>query len=318
MKKTGILIFVALAAIVVTGCSRPLLTIKGSSLQMSPEEVKVNMESFINENLLQAGMKAEIKKVVSENGIYKIAISLNDGQQEVESYATKDGKLFFPEAINIDEIKKKIQEMKNQQQAAAQKANMEIPKNDKPTVDLYTMSFCPFGNKAEDTLKPVYDLLKNKVNFNFHYIVNSEGDAIRSLHGDKEVAQNEREACVLKTYGKDKWFTFVSYINKNCSSDGSCWEAGIKNAGLSVAAVNSCVSSQGVTLMKENEKVSNAAGANGSPTFLINEVLSNVVYSYGDSEGYKKAICSAFNKAPAECAKVLSSATTTTQGGSCQ
>ncbi len=318
MKKTGILVVLSLAVLVITGCSRPLIPIKGSSSQMSPEQIKTSIETFINENLMQAGMKAEIKNVALENGLYKMTVSLGAGQQEIESYATKDGKIFFPESINIEEIKKKIQDMKDQQQAAAQKANMEVPKNDKPTVDLYVMAFCPFGNKAEDTMKSVYDLLKNKVNFNFHYIVNSNGDAIQSLHGEKEVAQNEREACVLKNYGKDKWFGFVSYVNTNCGSDGSCWEAGAKNLGLKATSISACVASQGVALMKENEKVSNAAGASGSPTLIINGATSNVVYKYGNSEEYKKVICDAFNKAPAECAKVLSSATTTTQGGSCQ
>jgi glutaredoxin len=267
---------------------------------------------------MQAGMKAEIKNVVSENGLYKMTVSLGDGQQEVDTYATKDGKIFFPQAINIEEIKKKIQEMKDQEQQTETETGSEVPQKDRPTVDLYVMSFCPYGNKAEDTLKPVYDLLKNKVTFNFHYIVNMSGDTVQSLHGEKEVAQNEREACVLKNFGKDKWFAFVAYVNKNCGSDGSCWEAGAKSLRLSTAGINSCVSSQGLNLMKENEKAANDAKASGSPTMIINGVVSKAVYSYGNSEAYKQAICGAFSKAPAECAKVLSSETSTTQGGSCK
>lgn len=319
MKKTGILVFAALSVLIVTGCSRPLIPISGNSSQMSPEQIKVSMESFINENLMQAGIKAEVKDVTSENGVYKMTVSLDIGQ-EIKSYATKDGKIFFPEAVNVEEIKKKIQAIKEQQQDAAQKVSAEIPKNDKPVVDLYVMSFCPYGNKAEDTLKPVYTLLKNKVIFNFHYIVKTNGDAIQSLHGEKEVVQNEREACVLKNYGKDKWFNFVSYVNTNCGSDGSCWEAGAKNSGVSTANINTCVTSQGVKLMKENEVASTTANASGSPTMTINGVPSDAVYKYGDPESYKQAICGAFNKAPAECSKVLGTQTdaaTTAQGGSC-
>jgi glutaredoxin len=318
MKKTGILLFLALSVVVLTGCSRPLIPIKGNSSQMSPEQIKINMETFINESLMQPGMKAEIKDVVMENGLYKMTVSLGAGQ-EITSYATKDGKIFFPESMNIEEIQKKVQEMKDQQQNETQKTNAEIPKNDKPTVDLYVMSFCPFGNKAEDTLKSVYALLKNKVNFNFHYIVNTDGDTIQSLHGEKEVAQDEREACVLKNYGKDKWFSFVSYVNTNCGSDGACWETAAKNSGLSATSISACVSSQGVNLMKENEKAATAANASGSPTMLINGVSTQAVYQYGNSESYKQAICGAFNKAPTECSKVLTSQTsaTATQGGSC-
>jgi len=318
MKKTGRLLFMALAVVVLTGCSRPLIPIKGNSSQMSSDQIKTNLETFINENLMQPGIKAEIKDVVMENGLYKMTVSLGVGQ-EITSYATKDGKIFFPESMNIEDVKKKIQEMKDQQKNATEKIKAEIPKNNKPTVDLYVMSFCPFGNKAEDTMKSVYNLLKNKVNFNFYYIVNTDGDTIQSLHGEKEVVQNEREACVLKNYGKDKWFSFVSYVNTNCGSDGACWETAAKNSGLSATSISVCVASQGVNLMKENEKVALSANASGSPTMFINGVSTDVIYKYGDSEGYKQKICEAFTKAPAECAKVLTSQTsaTATQGGSC-
>lgn len=312
------LVALVLAVLVVTGCSRPLIPLKGSSGDLGKDEVKTKLETFINENLMQPGMKAEVKNVVSENGLYKATVSVGEGQ-EIDSYITKDGKIFFPDAINVEEIEKKVQEMKAQQQNADATADVqkEIPKTDKPTVDLYVMSFCPFGNKAEDTLKSVYDLLKNKVNFNFHYIVTIDGDNVTSLHGEKEVAQNEREACVLKNYGKDKWFSFVSYVNSNCGSDGACWEAGAKSVGVDSIKISACVGSQGVALMKENGKASVAAGANGSPTMIVNGVTSKVVYQYGNSETYKQEICGAFKKAPAECSKTLSTATTTAQGGSC-
>jgi len=147
-------------------------------------------------------------------------VKIGEGEQaqEIESYLTLDGKKFFPSApMNIEETKKQIAEAK-QKEAEAEK---EIPKSAKPTVDLYLMSFCPYGNKAEDTIKSVYELLKNKVDFNFHYIVNSQGDKISSLHGEPEVVQNEREACVAKYFGKDKWMSFVGGVHAGGDNRGS-------------------------------------------------------------------------------------------------
>jgi hypothetical protein len=278
-------------------------------------EAKNKVEEFINKNLMQGGTKANISSVTKENGMFKVMVEIGEGKQkqEITSYLSVDGSKFFPSVMDIAETEKKIA---GQAEAEA-KPVAEIPKTDKPTVDLFVMSFCPFGNKAEDTIKPVYDLLKNKVSFNFHYIVSSEGDSIKSLHGEKEVVQNEREACVLKDYGKDKWVSFVTYVNTNCGSDGACWETGAKNLGINVAKVTACVASNGVALMKADEKVSVEAGASGSPTMTINGVETKVVYQYGNSEEYKKIICESFNKAPAECAKVLSSGTATAEGGSC-
>jgi glutaredoxin len=164
------------------------------------------------------------------------------------------------------EIEKQKEAAKKQEE----ESNKEVPKTDKPKVDLFVMSFCPYGNKSEDTLKSVYALLKNKVEFNFHYIVTVEGDKVQSLHGEKEVAQNEREACVLKDYGKDKWFDFVAYVNKNCGSDGACWEAGAKILGINSVKVSACVAADGLALMKANAEISDQAGATGSPTLMIN------------------------------------------------
>jgi hypothetical protein len=43
-------------------------------------------------------------------------------------------------------------------------------KVDKPELDFYVMSFCPYGNQMEQTLKPVFDLLGNKADLKPRYI----------------------------------------------------------------------------------------------------------------------------------------------------
>jgi len=43
-------------------------------------------------------------------------------------------------------------------------------KIDKPQLDFYVMSFCPYGNQMEDTLRPVFDLLGDKVEIRPRYI----------------------------------------------------------------------------------------------------------------------------------------------------
>jgi len=163
---------------------------------------------------------------------------------------------------------------------------------------------------------PVYNLLKDKVNWNIHYIVNTNGTSVSSLHGQIEVEQNQREACVLKNDGMDNWWNFTTYVNENCGSNGSCWEAAASELGLDIAEINTCVEEDGLLLMQENEAATNLAGATGSPTLIINGSKSSAVYQYGNSEAYKQDICSAFSLAPEECNTVIDS-TTTSSGGSC-
>lgn len=278
---------------------------------LTADEAKSAALDFIDKNLVQSGTKVDISGVVVEGGLYKMDIDVSG--QKITAYMTKDGSKFFPTGMDM---KTDPAAAKTDQSVAA--PDKEITKSDKPVVDLYVMAFCPYGNQSEDTLKPVYDLLKNKVTFNFHYIVSVSGSEVQSLHGAKEVTENEKEACVLKNYGKDKWMNIVSYVNANCGSDGACFETGAKTLGIDIAKINTCVTSDGMTLMKDNEKASTDAGASGSPTMLVNGVTTSAVYQYGDSEKYKQIICSAFKTAPAECSKTLESKTVTaSQGGSC-
>jgi hypothetical protein len=43
-------------------------------------------------------------------------------------------------------------------------------KNNKPQLDFYVMSFCPYGNQMETTLRPIFDLLGDKVELRPRYI----------------------------------------------------------------------------------------------------------------------------------------------------
>lgn len=307
MRKMVFLGLILMVVVFLAGCD---YKVAKKDTDIGTEAAKAKVETLIKDS----GGAATVKEVTEDGDLYKIVVSANGQDQPV--YITKDGTKFIQQAISFEDIEKQKAEAKKQEEEASKPA----PKSDKPEVNLYVMSFCPYGNKAEDTLKPVYNLLKDKVDFNFHYIVTVEGDKISSLHGQPEVNQNEREACVLKNYGKGKWLDFVTYVNKNCGTvqlAGACWEAGAKSLGIDTAKISACVSSDGLALMKENADVSNAAGASGSPTLTINEKTAQAVYQYGNSEAYKKAICDAFNTAPAECAQELSSQTSTAEGGSC-
>lgn len=303
-RKT--LVVLVVAVVLVAGAFA--FKVYSKKVDVGSVAVKTKIEGLIKES------GASVKEVAKDGVFYKVTVGMEKGQDQF-IYVTKDGKRLAEGVISFDEIEKQKEMAKKQEEENSK----PIPKTDKPAVDLYVMSFCPYGNKAEDTMKPVYDLLKNKVDFNFHYIVSTNGDEIQSLHGEPEVAQNEREACVLRDSGKDKWFGFVSYVNAKCGSDGKCWEAGAKSLGLNTTKIAACVSASGKDLMKENEKASQAANASGSPTLKINGVNSKAVYQYGSPEEYKKVICDAFNNAPAECSKKLAEikGASTQQGGSC-
>ncbi|MEM7821828.1 MAG: hypothetical protein QXX38_03405 [Candidatus Aenigmatarchaeota archaeon] len=259
---------------------------------------------YINKNLVQTGT-ASLVSVEEMSGVYKVITSYQG--QQIPVYVTKDGLyLFVSQPINMAQ---EITKTTTQPQ--------QVPKTDKPTVELYVMSFCPYGNRAENTMLPVYNLLKDKVDWKIYYIVSVSDSTVSSLHGQPEVDENEREACVLSEYGLDKWWNFTVYVNNNCGSSGDCWEKAANQAGIDVNKIKDCVSKKGLELMKESESATDKAGATGSPTLIINGVKSNAVYQYGNSEAYKQAICEAFKSPPEECSKVLESSSSGASGGQC-
>jgi hypothetical protein len=310
-----------------------------------------SVEKYVNDNLI-TDSTVSVKVLDANyqgNGLYELPFEVYQNGAVVSSgnlYANKE-KLILGQVFDLSTALPKPEPANNTQKPVETQA----VKSDKPVVDLYVMSFCPFGNKAEDTMKPVYDLLKAKADFRVHYIV-STGSAeqicapyiaggryktvadctsgylepkckkygsewICSLHGDIETVQNVREACVLKEYNSDKFWSFMTYVNTNCGSNGACWEAGATTAGIDTAKVNACVASSSLELMKANAALADAAGAGGSPTLIINGVENAVAYQYGNSEAYKQAVCNSFNTAPSECSTSLSTTTGTAQGGSC-
>jgi hypothetical protein len=205
----------------------------------------------------------------------------------------------------------------SQQADTAPQPPEDIPTTDRPEVDLFVMSFCPYGNLAEETMYPVYELLKNDADINIHYVVNVQGDSISSLRGQPEVDQNSREVCVSEIYGTDSMWEFMTAVNDTCGSDGACWETEANSLGISSADISNCVDNRGFDLMALEAQKTSEFGANASPTLFVNGVKDNTnVYKYGEPEAYKNMICSAFNEPPAVCDTVLEN-TTSANPGSC-
>lgn len=75
---------------------------------LSSQEAGERLINFINQNLLRGGTTASLVNIVEENGLYKIKIAIEG--QEMESYLTLDGKLLFPEVIDLTEVEERAVE----------------------------------------------------------------------------------------------------------------------------------------------------------------------------------------------------------------
>jgi hypothetical protein len=322
-KKNLIIVFLAilsLALLVIVIYQSPIKG-KGKETSLSADEIGKKVVTYIDTNIVQGGAEVSLKKIEEVNGLYKLVLQIGD--QEYTSYATKDGKLLFPQAITLT--------------AQNEKPQKEFPKSEIPDVKLFVMSFCPFGNQAEEMLAEVAGLLKDKIKITPHYIFYSnygsgypdycwdKENKYCSMHGIQELNQDIRELCVFK-YQKEKFWDFVKEINQKASAQDADkkWETIATNLGIDTQKIKECQKNEGENFLKEEvgltqkEYPSQAGGKEkiaGSPTLVINGVIYNGKRS---AEDFKKAICQSFKSPPDECQKTLGENQSPPKGGSCK
>ncbi|MBU0721967.1 DsbA family protein [Patescibacteria group bacterium] len=262
---------------------------------LRPEQAKIIAEKFINENLLSTGAKATVKSVIDEGDVYNI--NLNVDGQDYSSYMSKDGSKFFQSGINMATFaaKKASQAIAPADSAKAVAPVAKISQSDKPKVELFIMAYCPYGLQAEKGFLPVMEALGNKVDASIkfvHYF----------MHGDTEEQETYNQVCIRDEQAAkyDKYLN--CFVIENNSA--KC----VAQAGVDEAKLKSCIATKAKDIYKADSALSNQYGVQGSPTLIINGVPSN---AGRDAASYLAGICDAFNTAPAECSKQLSTAAPT-------
>ncbi|MBU1198467.1 MAG: hypothetical protein KKF46_08160 [Nanoarchaeota archaeon] len=184
--------------------------------------------------------------------------------------------------------------------------------DNRPQIDFFVMSYCPYGNQAEEGIEPAYQLLKDVADFNPRYVIYSNyggggpnfcidaESQICSMHGIVELNQNIREACVAKHIGMDEWFEFALKMNTDATSQNADdkWESAAKGLGLDIDVINKCFDEEGEALMAADKALGDLMGVSGSPSVFVD----GDSYSGGRTpEAFKQGLCAAFDTAPSEC-----------------
>jgi len=256
---------------------------------------------FINENALSGGNIASLINISEEGSVYKIRLKVGD--QEYDSYITKDGKFLFPEGYDLETTSTSATPNGNN-------ASTEIPKSDNPDVKLFVMSYCPYGLQAQKMYLPVYNLLKDKANMGVYFVD-------YAMHEKKEIDENLTQYCIQKEE-KEKYADYLNCFVISGDS-GKC----LSQAGIDQGKTASCVSATdkefSVTSLYNdkstwlsgqfpkfnvNTDLNQQYGVQGSPTIVINGQTANI--SPRSPEKFKEVVCSAFNSSPTECSQTLS------------
>lgn len=245
---------------------------------------------------------AELVGVGTKSGLYEVTLLIQEN--DVPVYVTMDGENLVggltPLALLIGDNK------------PSEVTPTEVAKSDKPKVELFIWSYCPYGVQAQGPMAEVASLFGDKADFKA--VLYYDG------HGDYETQQNKIQACIQEV-AKNKYWDyaagFVEDIYPLCgqSRDIDCDKTEsiklMKSLGIDSSKVMSCVETKGETLINADAEHAKGLGVTGSPTIIINGVKSNVARN---ADAIKTAICDSFNIAPTECSTALDSSSAAASG----
>jgi glutaredoxin len=185
-----------------------------------------------------------------------------------------------------------------------------LTKSDKPEVEVFVMSYCPYGTQIEKGIIPVVELLKDKIDFTLKFVS-------YAMHGQKEIDENTLQYCLQK----EQTAKLIPYMN--CFLQAGDSAGCLKSSAIDTEKLDACVKAADTEFSISKNFADNSTwlsgrypkydvyaaentkyGVRGSPTLVINGAQAS---SARDPASLLKVICSAFNKEPSECSQTLSS-----------
>jgi protein-disulfide isomerase len=218
--------------------------------------------------------------VTEENGFYNIEYSSSKGDGIVQ--VTLDGKFLVTGLIPMNE------EVPTASTDSNPAESVEVPKSDKPEVELFVMTHCPYGTQAEKGFIPFMESVGNLVDAKIRYV--------HYFMHDPEETETPRQVCIRE----EQPTKYLSYLREFLVEGNS--DSALIKAKIDVDAMNECISNGNAEkYYDEDSKLSESYGVRGSPTLVVNGAIAN---SGRDAASYLSAACSAFNNIPSECSSL--------------
>ena len=151
----------------------------------------------------------------------------------------------------------------------------------KPEVELFVMSYCPYGVQAEQELLPFFEKYGNTIDFKLRFIVGkdeaseektSEQVEFTSLHGEPELIENKRQMVIAELY-PDKLFDYLL-----CRADHleEAWVNCAKEVEMDIDRIAEAVEAKKVTLdLVEEIQRTEELNIKKSPTLVIDGRIIN-------------------------------------------
>ncbi len=270
----------------------------------------------------------EAKKIIDNAGIeYLPAVLFDDTVKEAENYANVQrylleageylslqvGASFDPTAEICDnELDDNGDGKTDCDDPDCQSEWKCMQKLEKPEVELFVMSHCPFGTQIEKGILPVLELLGDKIDYSIKFCT-------YAMHDKKELDEQTLQYCIQKDH-KDKYIAYLKCFLKEGKTDECTEEAEIDKKALELCTkaadeqykITESYNDKSTWLngrfpifdihKESNEKYE----IHGSPGFVVNGVVAQ---AGRDAASLLDAVCTGFKEKPEECAEDLSAET---------
>lgn len=325
LNKNQILIGVAVLAVVATGVlvsskSNPaLLSFLKFNSGLSTEAIAKKSVDYLNKSVLQNGQIATLVSVSDLKGSGVVQIKIKIADKTYDSYATKDGKLLFPEAFTIGSgttasavnntqpsNNQTAQNTQDTQDNKPQITPANVAKVAKTSLDAYVVSRCPFGLQMQRAMAEAIKNVPSLAEYTkVRYIgaVSSDGKTITAMHGNEEAQENLRQICIREEQPTKYWPYVACQMKSKDAADGC-----LSSTGVNVAKLNSCMSdpSKGVAYAKVDFALQNKFGVQGSPTLILNEQeISENSFGGRSADAIRNIVCSSSTTQSSFCSTKL-------------
>jgi len=188
-------------------------------------------------------------------------------------------------------------------------------KANKPKVELFIMSYCPYGLQMQKAYLPVMKLLSKKADMDVKWVN-------YIMHDKKEIDENNVQYCIQKEQN-DKFIAYAECFTTKGDSK-TCQTTAKIDANKLKTCISTADTKFNITknyndktkwlsgrypLYTIHDDLNKKYGVQGSPTLVVNGVkVENVSRT---PESIKQTICSSFKTQPSECKTTLSSVAAT-------
>ena len=142
-----------------------------------------------------------------------------------------------------------------------------------PTLELFVMSYCPYGVQAAEKLIPIVKKFGDAINFKLQFIAEEKETSsaqditpFTSLHGYPEVAENIRQLLIAQEY-PDRYLDYILCRGKKLDKS---WEDCAQKLGIDAKKIQRLFDApETEQLFRENIQRATALGIRASPTILV-------------------------------------------------